>query len=190
MNKILKSLLKEIEIQPSELTDATLENTKHYKFIYNKIVENLGEPTFKRVLAIRLITEQLYREDNYGLVDFNRHKEKLKEMLMDISETEMSDLISHYYGVSDPRRFQMIESVEYLTSHNERINVSFIINVLANSIVDEINYEILLVKLKLQNIISLQEWHSFYGVTKDAYSEKEYTTNIERINDIITGVLK
>jgi len=29
-----------------------------------------------------------------------------------------------------------------------------------------------------------------YGVTKDAYSEKEYTTNIERINDIITGVLK
>ena len=55
MNKILKSLLKEIEIQPSELTDATLENTKHYKFIYNKIVENLGEPTFKRVLAIRLI---------------------------------------------------------------------------------------------------------------------------------------
>lgn len=190
MNKILKSILKEIEIQPAELADDKLENTKQYKFIYNRIVENLGAPTFKRVLAIRLITEQLFREDNYGLVDFNRHKEKLKEMLMDLSETEMSDLISHYYGVSDPRRFQMIESVEYLTSHNERINVSFIINVLANSIVDEINYEILLVKLKLQNIISLQEWYSFYGVNKDEYTEDEYNTNIERINDIITGVLK
>ncbi|SNR33072.1 hypothetical protein [Lutibacter flavus] len=190
MNKILKSILKEIEIQPFELTDDKLENTNQYKFIYNKIVENLGEPTFKRVLAIRLITEQLFREDNYGSVDFNRHKEKLKKMLMDLSETEMSDLISHYYGVSDPRRFQMIESVEYLTSHNERINVSFIINVLANSIVDEINYEILLVKLKLQNIIYLKEWHSFYGVNKDDYTENEYNSNIERINDIITGVLK
>jgi hypothetical protein len=190
MNKILKSILKEIKIQPTELTDDKLENTKQYKFIYNKIVENLGEPTFKRVLAIRLITEQLYREDNYGLVDFNRHKETLKEKLTDISETEMSELISHYYGVSDPRRFQMIESVEYLTSRNEKINVSFIINVLANSIVDEINYEILLVKLKLQNIISLQEWYSFYGLNKNDYSENDYTTNIERINDIITGVLK
>ena len=111
-------------------------------------------------------------------------------MLMDLSETEMSDLISHYYGVSDPRRFQMIESVEYLTSHNERINVSFIINVLANSIVDEINYEILLVKIKVQNIISLQEWYTFYGVNKDEFNENEYNINIERINDIITGVLK
>lgn len=189
MNKILKSILKKIEIQPAELTDTKLENTNQYKFIYNRIVENLGEPTFKRVLAIRLITEQLYREDNYGLVDFDRHKETLKEMLKDISETEMSDLISHYYGVSDPRRFQMIESVEYLTSRNEKINVSFIVNVLANSIVDEINYEILMVKLKLQNIISLQEWYSFYGVNKDKYVENEYDTNVERINDIIAGVL-
>lgn len=190
MNKILKSILKEIEIQPAELTDDKLENTKQYKFIYNKIVENLGEPTFKRVLAIRLITEQLYREDNYGLVDFNRHKESLKDMLMDISETEMSDLISHYYGVSDPRRFQMIESVEYLTSHNERINVSFIINVLANSIVDEINYEILLVKLKLQNIISLQEWYTFYGINKNECSKEDYKNRVDRINDILTGLLK
>ena len=190
MHKTLKSILKEIEIQPYELKDDILENTKQYKFIYSKIVENLGEPTFKRVLAIRLITEQLFREDNYGSVDFDRHKDKLKEMLGDIDEAEISNLLSHYFGVSDPRRFQMIESVEYLTSHNEKINVSFIINVLANSIVDEINYEILLVKLKLQNIISLQEWHSFYGVTKDAYTKDEYTTNIEHINDIITGVLK
>ena len=190
MHKTLKSILKEIEIQPYELKDDILENTKQYKFIYNKIVENLGEPTFKRVLAIRLITEQLFREDNYGSVDFDRHKDKLIEMLGDIDEAEISNLLSHYFGVSDPRRYQVIESVEYLTSKNEKINASFIINVLASSIVDEINYEILLVKLKLQNIISMDEWYEFYGINKNEDSEVEYNNNIERINDIITGVLK
>ena len=190
MNKTLKSILKEIEIQPYELTDDILENTDQYKFIYNKIVENLGEPTFKRVLAIRLIAEQLYREDNYGSVEFDRYKDKLKEMLADISETEISDLLSNYFDVSDPRRYQVIESVEYLTSNNERINVSFIINILANSIVDEINYEILLVKLKLQNIISLEEWYAFYDININECSKEDYKNRVDRINDILTGLLK
>lgn len=190
MNKTLKSILKKIEIQPYELTGDLLENTKQYKFIYNKIAENLGEPTFKRELAIRLIAEQLFREDNYGAVDFDRYKDKLKELLAEINETEISDLLSNYFEVSDPRRYQVIESVEYLTSNNERINVSFVINVLANSIVDEINYEILLVKLKLQNIISLEEWYAFYNINKDECSKEDYKNNVERINDILTGLLK
>lgn len=190
MNKTLKSILKEIEIEPYELKDDILVNTNQYKFIYNKIVENLGKPTFKRVLAIRLIAEQLFREDNYRTVDFNNRKDKLKEMLSEISETEMSDLLSYHFGGSDDRRYQIIESIEYLISNDEKINVSFIINVLANSIVDEINYEILLVKHKLQNIISSEEWYNFYGITKDASSEDQYTNEIERINDIVTGVLK
>lgn len=190
MNKTLKSVLKEIEIEPYELKDDILVNTNQYKFIHNKIVENLGKPTFKKEFAIRLIAEQLFREDNYRTVDFNNRKDTLKEMLADLNQSEMSDLLSYHYGGSDDRRFQIIESIEYLISHDEKINVSFIINVLANSIVDEINYEILSVKHKLQTIISSEEWYNFYGLNKDALNEDQYKKEIERINDIVTGVLR
>ena len=36
----------------------------------------------------------------------------------------------------------------------------------------------------------MDEWYEFYGINKNEDSEVEYNNNIERINDIITGVLK
>jgi len=61
---------------------------------------------------------------------------------------------------------------------------------LANTIVDEINYEVLLVKLKLQKLIPNKDWYAFYDINKDDFSEEEYGYEIERIDDILEGVLK
>jgi len=191
MNKILKKIIQEITIQPVELTDDILENTPHFKFIIEKLTENAGVPTFKRKIAVKLIVEQLYHDDDYGYVDFSRHKEELKKLLANLNEAELSDILSYYFGgADDKRKFKLIENIEYLSSKNESIPVNFIIDVLANTIVDEINYEVLLVKLKLQKLIPNKDWYEFYEINKDDYSEEEYDYEIERIDDILEGVLK
>ena len=189
MNKILKKIIQQIEIQPIELEGVLIEETNHYKFIQSKLTENAGEPTFKRNFAIKLIVAQLVREDNYCLVDFSRYKDNLKKLLADLTEAEMSDLLSHHFGGSDQRKYKIIENIEYLTSNNEQINVNFIIDVLANTIVDELNYEILRVKQRLQKQIPNKEWYAFYELNKE-YSAEEYDYQVERINDILEGVLK
>jgi len=189
MNKILKKILSHIEIQPIELEGNLIEQTNHFKFIQSKLTEISGEPTYKSNFAIKLIVAQLVREDNYCLVDFSRYKDDLKKLLASLTESEMSDLLSYYFGGTDQRKYKIIEKIEYLISNNEQINVNFIIDVLSNTIADELNYEILQVKQKLQKHISNKEWYAFYEINKD-YSTEEYEYQIERINDILEGVLK
>jgi len=190
MNKTLKSILKKIEIHSTELNNDILENTKQYNFIYKKIAKKEGEPTFKRALAMKLIAEEVLRGENYRSVDFSRYKNEIKELLAGLSEEEMSDLLSYHFGGSDKRKYEIIENIEYLISNNEKVNLNFIINVLANSIVDEVNYEVLLVKLKLQQLIPMEEWYNFYEINKEGYSSEDYQYQIEKINDILSGVLK
>ena len=93
-------------------------------------------------------------------------------------------------GADDKRKFKIIENIEYLSSKNESIPVNFIVDVLANTIVDEINYEVLLIKLKLQKLIPNKDWFAFYDINKDKHNEEDYGCEIERINDILEGVLK
>lgn len=190
MNKILKRIIQDIKIHPIELTDDVLENTPHFKFVVEKLTEHAGVPTFKRMIAVKLIVEQLYHEDDYGYVDFSRHQDELKALLAKFNEAELSDILSYYFGGSDQRKFKIIENIEYLSSKNESIPVNFIIDVLANTIVDEINYEVLLVKLKLQKLIPNKDWYEFYEIKKEEYTEEDYGHQLERIDDILEGVLK
>lgn len=189
MNKTLKNIFQEIDITPNDLTINQLENTNHFKFIHNKFAEREGKLTFKRIFVLKLIAVELVSYENFSAVDFNSYKDELKKHLFTLGEEAISDLLSSYFGGSLARKHQIIENIEYLTSNNEKINLGFLINILANTIVDEINYEILAVKTKLQAMVNEEEWYTLYCIDSGEYSKDKYKNEKDRINTILEAAL-
>ena len=184
---VLKNLLKVLELDPE------LNQSEHVsgEDIYEFVIQNCGNGQVAYTLefyfielAANAISEQLFRQDDYGDPSFN--EDDIVQLLQDRDEKEYHFLFEHYFKKQEFLEYHNINGETYFFGKDLKIKYDVLLKMFAVAITSDLNRVLEKLKRHLSENVDLVSWLNLMtGGIEDNYIQSEK----DRMSGIINGVL-
>ncbi len=142
-----------------------------------------------KLLAIKSISCQLYREDDHGNPEFD--KDRILDLLHDRDEKEYIELFQYYYRLIPNLEIHRIHGVDQVLGTNFQLEMNLFLNILSEKILGDLNLAVEQVRKILIKETTPSEWYAlFLGDPYEDSDDEDYETSAkERIDSIIHSVV-
>ncbi len=186
--EIIKSILSDLELQSTTNNNEYVSETEIYEFIiensgYNQIADSLE--FFYIRLAATAISQELIRQDNYGVPSFD--EDYFIELLSDRDEKEYLGLYNHYLGKLKSLEYHQVLGKTYFFSEGLQIAYDILIVIFAKLITADLNLTLKKLQRTLCDKVTLESW---CDLITGGYEDDYLVIEKERMNGIINGVLR
>ncbi len=186
MVQLFRELLSDLEHVSDTNPNEYISETEIYDFIIEKIDYRSMTETlsyYYKQLAAAAISEEIERQDNYGIPSFT--SDKIFDLLVDKNEKEYLGLYNYFIGKQSFLEHHSINGKNYFFGENLKIEYDALVRIFANMISSGLETALEKVKRILANKVTIVEWTDLLIGGNGNYEDYE----VERMESIINGVI-
>jgi uncharacterized protein YfkK (UPF0435 family) len=83
--EIIQEILKDLEFEPENFDEASIEETYIYKFILEKLNITTNSCDYFKRIAVKAISYELYRQDDYSCPNFEELQKGITELEINLT---------------------------------------------------------------------------------------------------------
>ena len=187
--RLIDIILEELDFIPENLNEGGIEDTDTYKLIFEKVKNSRRILNNNKLLAIKSISCQLYREDDHGNPAFE--KDRILDLLRDRDEKEYIELFRYYYQLIPNLEIHRIHGKDLIIGTNFQLELYLFLKILSEIITSDLDLAVEQVRCILVKNVKPEEWYNlFLGDPYEDSDEEDYEiSEKERIDLIIDSVL-
>ena len=187
--RLIDIILEELDFTPEDLDEGEIEDTDTYKLIFDKVKNGRCILNNDKMLAIKSISCELFRQDDHGNPRFDR--DRILDLLRDRDDRDYIELFRYYYQLIPNLEIHRIHGKDQVVGTNFQLELNLFLKIISEIITSNLDLAVEQVRCILVKNVKPEEWYNlFLGDPYEDSDEEDYeTSSKERIDSIVRAVI-